>query len=190
MANEKVTRLARQGNGKTSQTETTTKKDVGLDILMLILCILVDIIDIGGYFTGPGAAIVWICTTFIFTPLLLIYLHKKDKKHQANARNLESSFGYEDVHKASTITDFRKVTRYMGSSNRLQKAGKLAEAAAKAEEAFKAALKLPKWLRLVAIAAESIPVIEALPLFTIIFIWNYLDSALADKAAQKAAAKK
>lgn len=180
MANSKVTRLARRENEGNPVSVSTETKVVSFPILMLIVCIAVDAVDIFGYFTVFGAVLWWIFTTLIFTPIFFIYLHRKDKEHQTKIASIVSS-------QSSNISNIKKTTRYAKEAKRLQTAGKVAEAAAKAEAAFAAGMKLPKWLRFVSVLIESIPVLEAVPIFTIILLWGYLSNVQAEIFAKKSA---
>lgn len=166
--NQKITRPSK----KIDQIEVESLMEntkVSFPWGMFILCLIVDVVDIFGYFGVISGIIWWILTMFIVTPLLIWYINSREKKFSAD--NIKTSLQIR-----GDIRQAREASKLTRESKNLTKAGKIAEASEKAASAVKKASKLPNWLKYASVISENIPFVEWLPANTIILYLAYKDN--------------
>lgn len=192
MADTKVIRRAASNHQINSSYEVAEAQHVDFPLGMLIVCLVVDAIDIGLYFLSLTVVLaiinaVWfIFTMLIFTPIIMFYLHLRDKKYET--KEIVTDFSKKDFQ--NNANKLRDQARYTRTAKNLQTTGKAAQAASTASKAAKTAKLLPGWLRAVSLVTENIPLLEFAPIFTVMLILGYFDNVNSVKATQKAAAEK
>lgn len=156
-------------------------KEVSFPWIMFFVCIFIDILDIVLSLTGFGLVPWWVFTMFVFTPILLWYINSRNKEF--SIKSIETS-----IETRSSISSAKEAGKLTREAKALNKAGKTAAALDKAADAAKKIQKLPPWLRSLFVVFENIPVIEFLPLNSIMLVMAYSDNKNSIKEAKDAMA--
>jgi len=164
-----VIREAKRTTSDINTSYSSENKKVPFPWVMLFLCLLVDLIDIILTISLVGIAPWWFFTTFIFTPILIIYINSRDKKFSLEGINTSITTKNE----ISSAKEYGKISR---ESKAFSRAGQTEAAIAKTAQATKMASKLPKWLKYLMFLGENIIFLEILPLNSIILLLSYRDN--------------
>jgi hypothetical protein len=168
--------VIRESRGNTNYI--TNKYDiperaVTFPFVMMLVCVLVDLLDVVFTLTSVGLLPWWVFTMLVFTPILITYINSRDKQFSAKGIITE-------MKTKQDVSSAREMARDYGNLNResraLAAAGKIEAAAAKAEEAVRVASKFPKWMRWISTLSENIPLLELLPINSIMLFMSYLDN--------------
>jgi hypothetical protein len=168
-----VIREARGNTYDISNNYDIPERAVTFPFVMMLVCVLVDLLDVVFTLTGVGLLPWWVFTMLVFTPILITYINSRDKQFSVKGIITE-------MKTRQDMSSARESARNYGNLNResraLATAGKIEAAAAKAEEAVKAASKFPKWMRWVSTLTENIQILELLPLNSIMLLMSYVDN--------------
>lgn len=164
-----IIREARRTTATINETYDIPKQEVHFPWVMLLICLLVDVIDIILTLTAVGIIPWWIFTFFVFTPILMLYLNSREKKFSPKSIKTD----LEKKHNLSSLKESSKLTR---ESKALAKAGQTAAAMEKAEMAARASSKLPRAFKWAGVLTENIPLLEFLPINSALLVMSYFDN--------------
>lgn len=172
-----------QGRGKASHHELSSAyqsppQKVDFPWVAVIICIIIDIIDIVVTFTAISIPFWFIFQLLILLPAELYYIKQREEKYSSYKIS-----GYVDASQINALkTRAGKIQKLNSEAAKLFKAGDAAGGAKKLAAAKKV---LPKGLRWFAAILDIIPFIEILPINTILMIMSYYDNKATVKAIQE-----